>query len=122
MCSSPPPKRRACYAPSLADLHPNDAADLDLSTDGVDQFYGAGPKTAGFSTLWGLKVVESISATEGSPILVDTAAYGQLFFSSLKWAVNPYEEFRTNRSRGLLEVPMCLAIEQAAAITEVTLS
>lgn len=40
--------------------------DLDLSTDGVDQFYGAGPQTAGFSTLWGLAVVESISATEGS--------------------------------------------------------
>jgi hypothetical protein len=111
------------YSPNLAVMHPNDAADLDLLVDNDEHFYGSGPQgSPGFPSLWGMKVVESVSATEGYPILVDTQLFGKVYFGALEWAVNPFEEFRTNRSRGRLEVPMAVVVQQAEGIVEITLA
>lgn len=67
-------------------------------------------------------LIESVTVTEGSPILVDTGAFGTLYLGATEWAVNPYEEFRTNRSRGRLEVPMLVFVERPEAIVEIMLA
>lgn len=55
-------------------------------------------------------------------MLIALEAWGTLYFGSVEWAVNPFEEFRSNRSRGRLEVPMAVVVEQAAGIVEITLA
>ena len=50
-------------------FHPNDWESIDLLKDSNNQYYHGGPFAAGPKTLWGVPVVESFHATEGTPIL-----------------------------------------------------
>lgn len=116
--------RAAGYRPDIALLHPNDAIVLDLSKDANDRFYSNSAPHAAPSAdpLWGLRRIESNAVVEKAPILVDTQLFGNVYFGATEFATNPFEAFTTNQSRARLEVPMCVFIENAAAIVEITLN
>ncbi len=52
-------------------FHPTDWETIELTQDGVNRFYYAGPQNTGPRTLWGIPVVTSQSLTQGSAILAD---------------------------------------------------
>jgi len=52
-------------------MHPEDFETLDLAQDAEDRYYYGGPLREGPRRLWGVPVVESESATQGTAILAD---------------------------------------------------
>lgn len=105
-------------------MHPNDWEDFDLLTDGETRYYFGGPLVMGTPRLWGLPVVESEGALEG------TALVGN-FRRAILW---DREEFTIRISdshsdffvRNLLavlgELRAAFALTKPAAIVEVDLT
>lgn len=56
-------------SPTAWVMHPNDWEDIDLLQDSYGRYHRGGPFASGPNTLWGVPVVESFNATEGTPIL-----------------------------------------------------
>ena len=50
-------------------MHPNDWETIDLLEDDYGRFHRGGPFAVGPNTLWGVPVIESFHAIEGTPIL-----------------------------------------------------
>jgi len=57
--------------PTAYVMHPNDWQRIELSKDGNERYYGAGPFALTDARLWGLPVVESEAATEGEAWVAD---------------------------------------------------
>lgn len=105
-------------------MHPNDWEDFDLLTDNETRYYFGGPLVMGTPRLWGLPVVESEGALEG------TALVGN-FRRAILW---DREEFTIRISdshsdffiRNLLavlgELRAAFALTKPAAIVEVDLT
>lgn len=106
------------YRADLVMINPSDNLDLELLRDANDRYYA---DDAPFSVKQ-VRFVESNAVTAGLPIAVDSEAFGMVYVGATQWAVNPYEEFRTNRSRGRLEVPMLVFVDDPLAIQEITLA
>ncbi len=64
--------------PNAIVMHPNDWAEIELTQDGQQRYYGNGPFGQGPETLWGTRVVQSTAVAEGQAIIADWAL-GYLF-------------------------------------------
>lgn len=56
-------------APSGWVIHPLDWAGIELTQDGTNRYYYAGPQNQGPPTLWNLPVVQSMSVPQGTGLL-----------------------------------------------------
>jgi HK97 family phage major capsid protein len=54
-------------------IHPNDAEDLDLTTDDTGRYYFAGPARSGASPVWSTPTVVTPSIAEGTALMGDFA-------------------------------------------------
>lgn len=57
--------------PTAYVMHPNDWMKFELAKDEVERYYGVGPFSLTPPRLWGLPVIESEFAEEGSPLIGD---------------------------------------------------
>jgi HK97 family phage major capsid protein len=69
----------ANYQPSVIILHPSNYAALELRRETSNgQFIVGDPRGAGLGSIWGLRVVVSVSQTSGTATLVDPSVF-QIF-------------------------------------------
>lgn len=105
-------------------MHPNDWEDFDLLTDGETRYYFGGPLVMGTPRLWGLPVIESEGALEG------TALVGN-FKRAILWDREQFtirisdshsDFFIRNLLAVLGELRAAFALTKPAAIVEVDLT
>jgi HK97 family phage major capsid protein len=63
--------RLAFLEPTAILMHPNDFQAVRLSKDSFGQYYFGSPSSTGETHLWGLPVIEDVTAPEGEPIVGD---------------------------------------------------
>lgn len=111
--------RAAGANPDVVVMNPADVAALDLfrvggstTTDGpyqIDVSSGTGGRS-----LWGMKVVERVGGGSDPMYLLDTSLLGALYLGSLRFAADPFSEFRANLTTLRVEINALFHIRQIA--------
>lgn len=110
-------------APESYIMHPNDLGDIRLAKD-VNGGYLMGPPTiVGPATIWGLPVVETQWATEGTPLVGDWSMFGALYEREQiqTYVTDSHKDwFQRNLIAILMELRAKLAIYRATAGAKIT--
>jgi HK97 family phage major capsid protein len=67
------------FEPTAMVMHPNDGESLDLTQDGNQRYYFAGPAASGASPVWSVPVVLTPAMTPGTAIMGDFAGGSRIF-------------------------------------------
>ena len=115
-------------------LNPEDYQDLQLLTDDNGQYYFGGPAygqygnggyTATEPSIWGLKVVPSLSITKGTAIVGAFKLGGSIIRKggvNVETSNSNEDDFINNRITVRIEERIALAVRYPAAFVKVTLT
>lgn len=105
-------------------MHPNDWEDFDLLTDGETRYYFGGPLVMGTPRLWGLPVIESEGAIEGTALVGNfrRAILWDREEFSIRISDSHSDFFVRNLLAVLGELRAAFALTKPAAIVEVDLT
>lgn len=107
--------RTAGMNPDLLILDPADAVTLDLIQDSAGAYLFPLRDANTSSPLFGLRVVESVAAVGGEPLLVDTARIGQLYLGTMRVEADPFTGFKKNLTDLRVETNALMHIRDATA-------
>lgn len=104
-------------------LHPNDWQDIRLAKDANGQYLMGPPTMLGGVTVWGLPVVESQYATEGTGVVADWSTFGAIYEREQiqTYVTDSHSDwFRRNLIAILMEMRAKLAVYRAASGCKIT--
>lgn len=107
--------RTAGMNPDLLILDPDDAVTLDLSQDTAGAYLFDLDSANESSPLFGLRIVESVAAVGGDPLLVDTSRIGQLYLGTMRVEADPFTGFKKNLTDLRVETNALMHIRDATA-------
>ena len=116
--------RHTGYAdPTGVIMHPNDWQEIRLlrTTEGV--YIWGSPSEAGVERIWGLPVISTTAATEGTALTGDFQLYSEIYFRqgiTIKMTDSHNQDFINGRLAVRADERLALAIYRAAAFCTIT--
>ena len=90
--------------PDFVAVSLEDGEALDLTVDGINRFYFAGPKETGASPVWSVRAIVNDAVPTGTAVMGNaSSALRRYVNGSADWMLDTLTGFETNETRSRLE-------------------